>query len=91
MLSARLALFLVPGGGETVRVAYVVLTCVCATLGDGRYSFDVEGVDGLKGSFTTFAADVKNVRMIAAACDKDKPKNRGPVNMWCVSQREDEL
>lgn len=35
-----------------------------------------------KGSFTTLRAVVDTMRIMAVACDKDKKKNRGPVNMW---------
>ena len=38
-----------------------------------------------KGGFKTLPAVVEHYTVVCAACDKDKPKNRGPVLLWCVS------
>lgn len=50
-------------------------------------NFDVSFVgagneDKRKGSFHTLPEVVTNLRLVCAACDKDKKKSRGPVNMW---------
>lgn len=35
-----------------------------------------------RGGFKTLPDVVSSYRVVCAACDKDKPKNRGPVVLW---------
>ena len=70
----------------------ILVVCVWRSLIPGwcfRYQVGFRGAvnDAERvGSFTTLPDVVTRYKVICAACDKDKKRNRGPVIMWyaCV-------
>lgn len=76
--------------GDEIRVRAVLqkgvpgVFAVSGLLPEVSYHIQFEGVgaDGRNGRLRTLPSVTTHLRVLTGACDKDKTKNRGPVNMW---------